>query len=162
MAQDASTVRTSAIRTQIELTRVDLGQTIDAIQDRLSPQRVMHDAKQSLTNAAVGRARRFADRMNGAVQSAARSPQVSAVVDKARHNPTLNAVVDKARNNPTLNAMVDRARNNPTLNAAFERARHNPTLRTVMEKARRNPAAAAFIGSAVSAMLLTMIARSRR
>lgn len=149
MAQDASTMRTAAIRSQIELTRNELGHTIDAIQDRLSPQRVMQDAKQTLTDATVGRAKHFAERMNEAVQAASRSPQVTAVVDKARNNPTLNAVVNRARNNPTLHAVMDSAR-------------RNPTVARVIDQARRNPAAAAFIGSAVSAMLVTMIARSRR
>ena len=162
MAQDASTMRTAAIRSQIELTRNELGHTIDAIQDRLSPQRVMQEAKQTLADATVGRAKHFAERMNEAVQAASRSPQVTAVVDKARNNPTLNAVVNQARNNPTLNAVVNRARNNPTVHAVLASARRNPTVARVVEQARRNPAAAAFIGSAVSAMLVTMIARSRR
>jgi hypothetical protein len=110
MAQDADTMRTAAIRSHIERTRVELGHTIDAIQHRLSPQRALHEARQTISDATLGRARRLAHRMNDAMHSAQASPEVAAVIDKAR----------------------------------------------------RNPAATAFIGSALGALLVMAIARSRR
>ena len=63
MAQDPNQVSTAEIRSRIERTRVELGHTIDAIQDRLSPRRVMHDAKETISDATIGRAKRLAHRM---------------------------------------------------------------------------------------------------
>lgn len=62
MAQDANPVSTAEIRSQIERTRVELGHTIDAIQDRLNPRRVMHEAKDTISDATLGRVRRLAER----------------------------------------------------------------------------------------------------
>ena len=56
MAQNPNQVNTAEIRSQIERTRAELGHTIDAIQDRLSPRRVMHDAKETISDATLGRA----------------------------------------------------------------------------------------------------------
>ena len=96
MAQNPNQVNTAEIRSQIERTRAELGHTIDAIQDRLSPRRVMHDAKETITDATLGRARRLAHRMTEVVHSGNSSPNVSAVVDKARSNPTVTALIGTA------------------------------------------------------------------
>jgi hypothetical protein len=96
MAQDPDEVNTSEIRSQIERTRADLGHTIDAIQDRLSPRRVMHDAKETISDATLGRAKRLAHRVSEAVHSGNGSPNVSAVLDKARSNPTGTALIGTA------------------------------------------------------------------
>ena len=74
MAQDADQVNTAEIRSQIERTRAELGHTIDAIQDRLSPRRVMHDAKETISDATLGRAKRLAHRMTEVVHSGNSSP----------------------------------------------------------------------------------------
>ena len=44
------------IRFNIERTRAEMSETINAIQDRLSPTRMYADAKDSLSDATVGRA----------------------------------------------------------------------------------------------------------
>ena len=49
------------IRSQIEQTRADMSDTIDAIQSRLSPKRVLADARDSVTEATVGRVKRLTD-----------------------------------------------------------------------------------------------------
>jgi hypothetical protein len=95
MAQDTDKVDTAEIRSQIEQTRIELGQTIDAIQDRLSPRRVVHQAKETISDATIGRAKRLASRVSDAV-NANGSPRVSAVLDKARRNPTVTALVGVA------------------------------------------------------------------
>ena len=95
MAEDTNAIATQDIRSQIERTRVELGHTIDAIQDRLSPRRVMHDAKESINDATIGRAKRLAHRVSEAV-NANGSHQVQAVLDKARRNPRLTALVGVA------------------------------------------------------------------
>ena len=91
MAQDANQVDTATIRTQIEQTRSELGRTIDAIQDRLSLRRVVHEAKESFVHATVGRARRLAHQVTDAVNSGQASSNVSAVLDQARSNPAISA-----------------------------------------------------------------------
>jgi hypothetical protein len=96
MAQDANQVSTAELRSQIERTRHELGHTIDAIQDRLSPRRVMHEARETISDATIGRAKRLVHRVNEAVHSGNGSPNVSAVLDKARSNPTITALLGTA------------------------------------------------------------------
>jgi hypothetical protein len=95
MAQDTDQVATAEIRSQIEHTRAELGQTIDAIQDRLSPRRVAQEAKETISDATIGRAKRLASRVSDAVGGNG-SPSVSAVLEKARRNPTVAALVGVA------------------------------------------------------------------
>jgi Protein of unknown function (DUF3618) len=66
------------IRVQIEQTRAGMSDTIDAIQTRLSPARAIADAKDSVTDATVGRLKRFAHRTPGSGRS---------LVEMARDNP---------------------------------------------------------------------------
>jgi len=96
MAQDPNQVDTAAIRSQIERTRGELGRTIDAIQDRLSLRRVVHEAKESIVDATVGRARRLAHHVSDAVNSGQARSNVSAVIDQARSNPTVTALLGSA------------------------------------------------------------------
>jgi hypothetical protein len=49
------------IRAQIEHTRAEMTHTIDAIQSRLSPSRIVSDAKQTAMDVTVTRARQIAD-----------------------------------------------------------------------------------------------------
>ena len=56
---------TEEIRSQIEQTRAEMSDTIDAIQTRLSPTRAMADVKDSMTDATVGRLKRLAHRTSG-------------------------------------------------------------------------------------------------
>jgi ElaB/YqjD/DUF883 family membrane-anchored ribosome-binding protein len=45
----------AAIRAEIEETRAEMSDTIDALQDKLSPQRIMDEAKQTVHDATVGK-----------------------------------------------------------------------------------------------------------
>ena len=56
------------LRSQIEQTRGEMSETIDAIQSRLSPKRVLADAKDSVTEATVERVKRLSSASRGAVQ----------------------------------------------------------------------------------------------
>src|SRR5690349_20469372 len=96
MAQDSNQVNTAAMRSQIERTRAELGHTIEAIRDRLSPRRLMNEAKETLSDATFGRAKRLAHRVTEAVQSGHGSENVSAVLDKARRNPGTTALIGTA------------------------------------------------------------------
>ena len=81
---DTSTVATAGalttedIRSQIEQTRAEMSDTIDAIQTRLSPARVMADATDAVTEATVGRLKRLGQRTPGAGRE---------LLEMARHNP---------------------------------------------------------------------------
>lgn len=108
MAQDTDTVETAEIRSQIEQTRVELGQTIDAIQDRLSPRRVVQDAKETISDATIGRAKRLVSRVSEAV-NANGSSNVTAVLEKARQNPTIAALIGVAVSAMAL-ALMTRSR----------------------------------------------------
>lgn len=96
MAQNANQVNTAVMRSEIERTRVELGHTLDAIHDRLSPRRFMNDAKDTITDATFGRATRLAHRLTEAVQSGNGAENVSAVLDKARRNPRTTALIGSA------------------------------------------------------------------
>jgi hypothetical protein len=63
MAQSPNEIDGDQIRTQIEETRAEMSQTIDAIQERLSPGRVLSDAKESATHATATAISRLADRV---------------------------------------------------------------------------------------------------
>ena len=80
---------TVEIREQIELTRAEMSQTIDAIQERLSPRRLASEAKESVKEATVGRVRRLATATNGALESgtSAASLTTKRVIDAVRANP---------------------------------------------------------------------------
>ena len=87
---DSSTAATAAapstdeIRSQIEQTRAEISDTIEAIQTRLSPARVIADAKDSLTDATRGRLKRIADRTRGSRENA---------LQTVRANPWLIALL---------------------------------------------------------------------
>ena len=79
MAQDTDQVNTAEIRSQIEHTRAELGQTINAIHDRLSPRRVVQDAKENISYATICRSKLFAFRVSDAVTTNV-SPTLSALL----------------------------------------------------------------------------------
>jgi Protein of unknown function (DUF3618) len=66
MAQEPNTMTgdpaaATEIRSQIEQTRAEMSDTIDAIQSRLNPSRFMTDAKVAVKDATIGRVKRLAD-----------------------------------------------------------------------------------------------------
>ena len=75
------------IVSQIEQTRAEMSDTIDAIQSRLSPTRLLADAKDSVTEATVGRVKRLTQRTNGSGGS---------VLQKVQDNPLPVALVATA------------------------------------------------------------------
>ena len=79
---------TGQLREQIEQTRADMGETIDAIQDRLSPSRIKEQVKDSVRDATIGRAENM----------------VNNVTDTARQ--TGYTFFDTIRGNPIPAALV--------------------------------------------------------
>lgn len=62
------------IRSQIEQTRAEIGHTIDAIQTRLSPSRLVTDATQTVKDATIGRVKHLAAKAKDAVHTPGSEP----------------------------------------------------------------------------------------
>jgi hypothetical protein len=61
---------TDEIRARIERTRAEMSETIDAIQERLSPRNIVSNAKENLKSRAVDGAKRLAERSKAVVHQA--------------------------------------------------------------------------------------------
>jgi Protein of unknown function (DUF3618) len=83
----SSTSDTERIRSQIEETRAAMSETIDAIETRLSPRRLMTHAKETVKGATVGRITGLAQRArHTAADLAAQSSETGASVIHAMRN----------------------------------------------------------------------------
>lgn len=82
----SSSMTTTELRAQIERTRAEMSHTIDAIQERLSPARLLSDAKQSVRDATVGRVKQLAATMTVS-GSTDRSFDAKRVAYAVRTNP---------------------------------------------------------------------------
>jgi hypothetical protein len=94
-AVPSSTADTEILRSQIEETRAEMSETIDAIQERLRPGRLIEDAKASVKEATVGRVRGLASRAGDtAADLAGQSSETGAAVMNAiRRNPVPSALI---------------------------------------------------------------------
>jgi hypothetical protein len=94
----SSPATTDEIRSEIEQTRADMSETIDAIQDRLSPGRLVTDAKNTVTEATLGRVKDLAETASRtAGDLASKSSETGAgVVRTARRHPVPVALVGVA------------------------------------------------------------------
>jgi ElaB/YqjD/DUF883 family membrane-anchored ribosome-binding protein len=80
--------RTGEIRSEIEHTRAEMTETIDAIQDRLRPSSIVTRAKDSVREATVGRVRQLTHRHDdGVPRRAADWYYRTSIVDRVRENP---------------------------------------------------------------------------
>ena len=96
-AQPTAAATTTEIRGQIDQTRTEMGQTIDAIQARLSPGRLVSDARESVKEATVGRMKRLATATHDTLGSGSRaSLGAKRVVDAVKANPMPFAMVGAA------------------------------------------------------------------
>jgi ElaB/YqjD/DUF883 family membrane-anchored ribosome-binding protein len=84
---------TQEIREQIERTREDMGRTIDELQERLSPEHVMQQAKDTLHDATVGRVKQM-------VNTASETARETAAEMAERAQGTAHSVADEARAHP--------------------------------------------------------------
>jgi ElaB/YqjD/DUF883 family membrane-anchored ribosome-binding protein len=93
--EDDSSPETEQIRQDIEHTREEMSQTIDAIQDRLSPQRLVHEAQETVRDATVGRIETMVsnvgDRASDMAEAARDLPE--SFVDRVRANPLPAALI---------------------------------------------------------------------
>ena len=80
---------TARIRSEIARTREDMSETIDAIQERLSPRNLASQAKESVKEATVGRVRQAARSVSDSASTIADNTRERAgdLADSVRHNP---------------------------------------------------------------------------
>jgi ElaB/YqjD/DUF883 family membrane-anchored ribosome-binding protein len=90
---------TQEIREQIERTREEMGRTIDELQDRLSPQHVMQQAKETVHEATVGRVKELAS-------SAGETARETASDAAARAQDAAGIVVEQVRSHPVTAALI--------------------------------------------------------
>jgi hypothetical protein len=106
----------------------------------------MHDAKEAILDATVGRTRRLAHRVNEAMHSPDGSSNVSAVLDKARSNPTVTALIGMAASALIL-AVMSRSRR-PRLARGLGGLALSLAMATVaQQRAHRQPPGEPFPGA---------------
>ena len=126
--ETAASAPTSAeIRSQIEQTRAEMSHTIDAIHARLSPSRLVTDAKQTVKDATVGRVKRLAARAKDGVRNPGAKPwtteQVLCVV---KNNVVPGALVGVAAAAAAIRTFV-RSRNR--VDGSYDRPK--PVMRRI-------------------------------
>ena len=88
---------TDELRARIHETRAEMSQTIDAIQERLSPDHLVSETKDAIKDATVGRARQVAQRASRAAGIARDSLEnPGRVVQRVTANPVPAAVIGVA------------------------------------------------------------------
>jgi ElaB/YqjD/DUF883 family membrane-anchored ribosome-binding protein len=90
---------THEIREQIERTREDMGRTIDELQERLSPQNVVQQAKDSVHDATVGRVKEM-------VSTAGETARDAAADVAERAQDTASMIADEVRSHPVTTALI--------------------------------------------------------
>jgi hypothetical protein len=71
MDQRADQLNEEAIKADIEDTRAELGQTLNEIQERLSPEHVMDQVKETVREATIGKVERVMERVNENISNVA-------------------------------------------------------------------------------------------
>ena len=132
---------TKRIRDEIENTRGEMSETIDAIQEKLKPGNIVANATERVKTATTERVRDMADTASQAAQQA---------MDYGRE--TADSVVDTARQNPIPLALlgvgaawwlVNRSKNSSSRN--FDDRSYEEDA-GVIDRLRRNPVPAALAG----------------
>ncbi len=102
--RDDAEVEIEVTRTRIEATRAEMGETIEAIKDRLNPQHLAEQAKETVREATLGRAQEAASHAVDAAKDA-----VGGAVDTARQ--AMSNVSDTARD--AGSSMMETIKRNP-------------------------------------------------
>ena len=97
---------TEQLRTEIEDTRTEMSQTINEIQERLSPEHLMGQVKETVREATIGKVERVMDRVGETISDAA-EPALEAM---GRAGTTIKetgmSVADSMRRNPIPVALI--------------------------------------------------------
>lgn len=96
---DETPEQTEQIRSEIEDTRAEMGQTINEIQERLSPEHIVNQVKESVRDATIGKVQRAMDTMG---------EKISDVTEPAREvmGRAGNAIADSVWKNPIPLAFI--------------------------------------------------------
>jgi ElaB/YqjD/DUF883 family membrane-anchored ribosome-binding protein len=96
---DETAEQTEQIRSEIEDTRAEMGQTINEIQERLSPENIVNQVKESVRDATIGKVQRAMDTMG---------ETISDVTEPAREvmGRAGNAIADSVWKNPIPIAFI--------------------------------------------------------
>ena len=96
---DETAEQTEQIRSEIEDTRAEMGQTINEIQERLSPEHIVNQVKESVRDATIGKVQRAMDTMG---------EKISDVTEPAREvvGRAGSAIADSAWKNPIPLAFI--------------------------------------------------------
>lgn len=170
--------RTSQIRTEIEETRVEMTETIDAIQEKLTPRNIVASATDRVKAAATERVRDMADTASQTAQQAMDYTReaTSGVTDRLRDNPVPLALIGLgaawllARRNTSSRrgnygirrSERDYGREYGTEPTRDEALYGNGRERGLMERIRQNPIPATLAGVGLSWLALSGSESGRR
>jgi hypothetical protein len=103
----AASLTTAQIRSQIEETRAEMSETINAIQERLSPSRIITDAKETVKEATVGGVKSLTEQVSGQLSrlSAESSLGAQSVLQRVRNHPVPVALIGLAATGILLRAV---------------------------------------------------------
>jgi ElaB/YqjD/DUF883 family membrane-anchored ribosome-binding protein len=146
LAEGDETADLDAVRAQIEQTRADMSDTIDAIKEKLSPQNLMQQAKETVREATVGRAQEAMSKAMDATRSV-----VGSAVDTTME--AIGSAVDSTKE--VVGNAMETAR--PVVSTAVDSVQGASW--TVMDTIRQNPIPAAL--AATGLVWLALSARNR-
>lgn len=122
---------TDELRARIEHTRAEMTETIDAIQDRLAPGRIVSDVSEKVKGATIDRVRTIADRTAGGAADASRTTvqtikahPIAAAVAGGAAAALIAGVLWRSRNGSSVHARRSTeptARGNRTPSTGFGR-----------------------------------------
>jgi ElaB/YqjD/DUF883 family membrane-anchored ribosome-binding protein len=139
---------TDSLEVEIEHTRAEMEQTLDAIKEKLDPEHLRLQAKAALREATIGRVQ---EAVSAGVSKA--EDAMSAATDKARE--AVGTTVDQAQ--AAMGAAIDRAQEalGPTMDSA--RCVGSRVVQTI----RANPVLAAAAGAGIGWLWYSTLSRRR-
>ena len=90
--EEPASRRTAEIRSDIERTRADMGETIDAIQDRLRPSNVAARAKDTVREATVGKVKQMASSARESFSGSGRAWRGGGIGERIKEHPLPAAI----------------------------------------------------------------------
>ena len=90
--EEPGTRRTSEIRSDIERTRADMTETIDAIQDRLKPANLASQAKDTVRDATVGKVKQMANSARATLAGSGQDWSGGGIAGRIREHPIPAAI----------------------------------------------------------------------
>ena len=149
------------IRSQIEQTRAEMSDTIDAIQSRLSPKRVLADAKDSVTEATVGRVKRLRSEPTARGAVCGSGCRTTRCPSRCWQQPPLGLLVRRVDKSRRAGATPENTHDAPVQHPGAERAWSARDTISRERRSTRRLLAAAGAGAACWGIWRAQTARSR-